>query len=100
MDEAELEHRLTEVENRSKSNTKRLDSMENATAAISDLATSIKVMTIKLDQTISTVEKLDGKVDEIEGKPGKRYDRIVENIIWACVAAVITYVLSHVGFGT
>ena len=97
MENDELIRLLTEVVQRSKSNSHRLDGLEKATAAISDLAASIKVMTTKLDQNISTVEKLDKKVDEIEARPAKRYDGIVEKIIWACVAAVITFILSHVG---
>lgn len=97
MDEVQFEHRLTAVEQRAASNTKRLDSIEKTTDAIADLAASIKVMTTKLDQNIATVEKLDKKVDEIEQRPAKRYDGIVEKIIWACVAAVITFVLSHIG---
>lgn len=97
MDEVQFEHRLTAVEQRAASNTKRLDSIEKTTDAIADLAASIKVMTTKLDQNIATVEKLDKKVDEIEQRPAKRYDGIVEKIIWACVAAVITFVLTHIG---
>lgn len=97
MDAEEILQKLIETEARSKSNTHRLDGLEKATAAIADLASSIKVMTSKIDTTISTVEKLDKKVDEIEARPGKRYDGIVERIIWACVAAVITFILSHVG---
>lgn len=78
MDEVQFEHRLTAVEQRAASNTKRLDSIEKTTDAIADLAASIKVMTTKLDQNIATVEKLDKKVDEIEQRPAKRYDGIVE----------------------
>lgn len=95
--EVEIEHRLTAVEAKASSNTKRLDAVEKNQQVLSDLATGVKVMGTKLETLTSTVNKLDSKVDEIEKKPGKRYDGLVEKIIWACVAAVITFVLSRVG---
>lgn len=97
MDEAEIEHRLTDVESRSKSNTKRLDKLEESTEAIARLASSMEVMATKQEQIGNTVDKLDSKVEALEARPGKKYDGLVEKVVWAVVAAVITFVLSHVG---
>lgn len=97
MDEREYEHRLTAVEARASSNTKRLDAVEKTQEILSELATGVKVMGTKMEALTSTVDKLDEKVDALEQKPARRYDALVEKIIWACVAAVITFILSHVG---
>lgn len=43
MTNEELEHRLTDVENRSKSNTRRLDGMEKLTDAVNGMNTNIKL---------------------------------------------------------
>lgn len=92
-----MEQMLIEVDQRSKSNTHRLDKLEESTAAISDIASSMKVMAVKQEQISDTVDKLDGKVEALEAKPGKRYEGLVEKIIWAVVGAVVAYILSHVG---
>ena len=97
MDEAELEHRLTETESRSKSNTKRLDKLEETTENINRIANSIEAIAIKQEHIGKQVDKLDGKVEAMESKPAKRYETLVTNAIWALIAAVITYVLSHIG---
>ena len=93
----EHERRLTEVEQRSKSNTKRLDKLEESTEAINRLATSMEVMVNKQEQVAETVEKLDGKVTALEEKPAKRVDSLVDKIIWAICAAVITFLLARIG---
>lgn len=92
-----IEHRLTEVEQRSKSNTKRLDKLEESTEAISRLANSMEVMAVRQEQIGADVSELGTKVDELEKKPGKRYEGLVEKIIWAVVAAALTYILGHIG---
>lgn len=93
----EHERRLTQVEQRSKSNTHRLEKLEESTEAINRLATSMEVMVSKQEQVAETVEKLDGKVTALEEKPMKRADSLVDKIIWAVCAAVITFVLSRMG---
>lgn len=93
----EHERRLTQVEQRSKSNTHRLEKLEASTEAINRLATSMEVMVSKQEQVAETVEKLDGKVTALEEKPAKRVDGLVDKIIWAVCAAVITFLLSRIG---
>lgn len=93
----EHERRLTQVEQRSKSNTHRLEKLEESTEAINRLATSMEVMVSKQEQVAETVEKLDGKVTALEEKPVRRMDDLVDKIIWAVCAAVITFVLARLG---
>lgn len=93
----EHERRLTQVEQRSKSNTHRLEKLEASTEAISRLATSMEVMASKQEQVAETVEKLDGKVTAMEEKPARRVDSLVDKIIWAVCAAVIAFVLAQLG---
>jgi hypothetical protein len=93
------EHRLTQVEERSKSNTKRIDKLEEQTAAINKLATSMAVMAEKQDETNHIVTELDGKVSALEAKPAKRWDSFVEKVIWAVVAAVVGFLLAKIGLG-
>lgn len=102
--ELEYEHRLTEVESRSKSNTHRIDNLEQSTKAITSIATSVEVMATELKhQTTAMAEiktnvaKLDSKVETIEQKPAKRWDSVVEKAILVVLTAIITYILSKVG---
>lgn len=64
--ELDIEHRLTAVEGRSRSNSHRLD-------------------------------KLTADVETLKAAPGKRWNSIVEKVIFTVVAAVIGFVLAKIG---
>ena len=96
--------KLAEVEHRAKSNTRRIDKLEQQTEAIQSLATSVEVMvkeqghqTEAIKRIEENVEKLDGKVTALEEKPAKRFDGLVDKIIWAVCAAVLTFLLARMG---
>lgn len=93
----EHERRLTEVEERAKSNSHRLDKLEESTEAINRLATSMEVMAEKQEQVADTVGKLDSKVTALEEKPAKRWDGLVDKIVWAIAAALIGFALAQIG---
>lgn len=99
--EAEYLKVLTETESRSKSNTHRLDKLEEQTSAVNELAKSVAVMVQEQKHQTETmnglkddVSKLDSKVDALEAKPGKRWDKVVECALSAIVGAVIAYFLA------
>lgn len=102
--ENELEHRLTEVESRSKSNTHRIDNLEQSTKAFTSIATSVEVMANELKhQTTAMAEiktdvaKLDSKVETMEQKPAKRWEGLADKLLYLVLGAVVTYMLSKVG---
>lgn len=91
------EQRLTEVEARSKSNTKRIDKLEKSTEAINRLATSMEVMVVKQEEVADSVGKLDAKVTVLEAKPAKRWEALVDKVVWAVAAALIGFLLAQIG---
>ena len=92
-----VEHRLTEVEERSKTNLHRIDKLEESTEAINNLAISIRIVAEKQDHVADTVDRLDGKVSALEARPGERWDRLVDKIILTIAAAVIGFALANIG---
>ena len=103
--EIEYEHRLTEVEGRSKSNTHRIDKLEKDHEAINRLATSMEVMvteqkhqTEAMTDIKNDVARLDSKVEAIEQKPAKRWDGIVEKIILTTVGIIVGAIFAKFGF--
>ena len=93
----EHERRLAAVEQRAKSNSHRLDKLEESTGILNRLATSMEVMAQRQEQVADTVEKLDSKVTALENKPAKRWDSLVDKTIWAVTAALLGYVLGQLG---
>ena len=102
--EREFEHRLTEVEQRSKSNMHRLDELAKEHEVLHTMAASMQVMaaeqkhqTEAINGVKDDVGRLEGKVDVLESKPGKRWDSLVNNLIWGVAGAVLAFLLAKFG---
>ncbi len=93
----EHERRLTETEARSKSNTKRLDEMEKKQGDIADLVSSVKILADREVRVEKDVKEIKDDVKEMKEKPGKRWEAIVEKIIFTIVGGIVTYVLVKLG---
>lgn len=99
MEEAEIAGRLSAVEQRSKSNSHRLDALERHTEAVNTLATSVAVMAEKVEITGAKVDGLCTDVQELKAEPGKRWKGVVEKVIYIVVAAVVGFILAQLGLG-
>ena len=101
-----MESRLTALEQRCKSNGHRLEQVERQQEAIHSLAASLQVMAAEQKhqtQAINTVRedvsRLDGKVDALEMKPGKRWEGLVQNLLYAFGGALVAYIATRLGLG-
>ena len=90
--EFKLEHekRITAVEERSKSNSKRLDKLEPVAEAIYKLHESMIELVAELKHTNETVSEIKEKVEVLEQEPAKRWQNIEDKFIGAFVGAVGT----------
>jgi len=97
MNEIELERRVTAVEDRTKSNTHRLDEMEKRMDDLDRLVTSVEVLATRQETVENDVREIKTDVKALTVKPGKRWEAIVDKVIWAVCAAVIAFLLGRVG---
>lgn len=97
MDHEQLAIKLQETTDRSLRNEGRIKKLEGEHETLQQLATSVAVMAEQMKTMNSNVNSLACKVEHLEEKPGKRWDAIVEKLIWALVAAVVAYVLGGMG---
>ena len=95
--EVKIEHRLTELEDRSKSNTKRLDEMEKRQDNLDDLVGTVKVLADREERIESDVKEIKSDLKEVTSKPAKRWDNLVTQIIGILVAAVVGFLLAKIG---
>ena len=94
----EHERRLTECEERAKSNTKRLDKLEKHQDELFELATSVKLLAEKEQNVENDVKEIKSDVKSLTSKPGKRWDNLVDKAIAVVVAAIMGFVLVKLGF--
>lgn len=94
MNDAELEHRLTEVEQRSKSNTKRLDKLEQIQNELKAISVTLLKVGDKVEYLGNSVDTLNKKVAEIEEQPKKTLGTIKAAIITAICSGLISIIIS------
>lgn len=90
----EMAVKLAETEARSKSNTHRIDKLEQSTEAINRLATSVEVMATKQDTMNDNLDKIAGKVEQIEAEPGKRWKSVVDKLLAVLAGAFLAWLIS------
>ena len=99
-----LESRVTALEQREKSHGHRLEKLEQEQEVIHSLAASLQVMaaeqkhqTAAINTVREDVSRLDGKVDALEMKPGRRWEGLVDKLLWGAAGAVLTFLLARAG---
>lgn len=88
--EMEHERRLTEVEQRTKSNTHRLDKLEPIVEEIHSMSETLVEMTNELKHTNRNVEEIKEKVEMMEREPANNWKDSKNAIISAFLGAVGT----------
>lgn len=101
MNETEMEHRLTEVEARAKSNTHRIDKLEKVTEEIHIMSNTMIQLVEEVKHTNETVasldkkvDKMDSRVDEMESAPGKEWSNAKRTVFNTVVGAVIGFLIA------
>lgn len=88
---------IIEIDQRSRSNTHRLDKLEEQVKAIYELTTSVRLLAEKQDRMAGTLKELDEHVSSLEQKPAKKWDNLVDKIIAIAVAAALGFLLAQIG---
>lgn len=89
--ELEFAEKLVEIDQRSKSNTHRLEAVEKNQEALNQIATSVAVMAEQQKNISKKVDDIDNKVGAIESKPAKRWDSMMDKLIAALVGAFLAW---------
>ena len=89
--------KLQETTDRTARNEARIKKLEGEYRVIYDLATSVAVMAEQVKIMGVNVNSLTEKVDDLEGRPGERWDSIIDKIWLTIVAAIVGFALAQIG---
>ena len=85
-----MEHRVTELET-------RVNIMEDRQDNLDKLVTSVVSMTKEQEHIKADLTEIKKNVKELTAKSGRRWDDLVDKIVWAILAAVIAFFLARIG---
>ena len=75
---------------------KRIESLEHGLTQVGELVASVKVLATNMENMNKELAKQGEKLEEIEAKPGKRWETVVACVITSIVTAIMTMVLSGI----
>ena len=85
---------IAELAQRGKSNTHRLDKLEQRQDALDKLVTSVEVLATRQESVEGDVKEIEEDVTGLAARPGKRWDSIVSTLLAALVGAFAAWLLS------
>lgn len=91
------EQRLTEVEERSKSNTKRLDEYKKKQDDLLELVGAVKVLATREEQVETDVKEIKADVKSLTQKPAQKWEKAVTTVLTTIIAAVVGFMLAKIG---
>jgi hypothetical protein len=90
---------LTEVDQRSRSNTHRIDQMQDKLEDYGEMVSTIKVLANEQGHIKDDVSSIKKTVTGLAEKPGKRWDDLVKTVIGIVVGALLALAFTHMGIG-
>ena len=97
--EVKFEHRMTEVEERSKSNSHRLEEVEKRQDKLDDLVGTVRLLADREKRVEDDVGEIKSDVKSLTQKPGQKWDSLMDKIILTIAAAVVGFILAKLGIG-
>lgn len=96
---------LIETTSRSKSNSHRIDELENIVKENNSLAINVRELTIEIKhmredyqkselEHDKEVEKISSRLEAVENKPVKRYEQVVTTIITCVVSTIAGFIMA------
>lgn len=92
-----IQAKIVEIEQRSKSNTHRIDDLEADNKALHQLATSVEVLATKQETIEANISEIKDDVKSLKAIPGGKWEALVKAVVTAIVGALVGFALAHAG---
>lgn len=97
MEDNDLHERLAKVEERSKSNSYRIEECERTLADNAKMIQSVALVAQKQDRMEKDVAEIRTDVKQIASKSSKRWDGIVDKVLGIVIGSIIALILLKLG---
>lgn len=101
MSEVEIIEKVAHLEEREKSNTKRLDEHDNRLDSLEKTYSIMEKMDYRMEKVENAVDKIDKKLDckvsEDDKNKGKKWDKFIDYIFYAILAGLLAYISKQLG---
>ena len=92
-----IQPKIVEIEQRSKSNTHRINDLEEDNRALHQLATSVEVLATKQETIEANISEIKDDVKSLKAIPGGKWEALVKTILTALAGGLVAYALFRLG---
>lgn len=92
-----IQAKIAEIEARSKSNTHRINDLEEDNRALHTLATSVEVLATKQETIEANISEIKDDVKSLKAIPGGKWEALVRAVLTAIVGALVGFAMAHAG---
>ena len=85
----EMERKVIELEQRGKSNTHRLDDLEEQSKLLNEWVTSVKLLAQNMKTMAEVQEKQGARLDALEKQPAENWNSVKKAIVTALVSVLV-----------
>jgi predicted nucleic acid-binding Zn-ribbon protein len=93
----DLDERVTRHTEQIKTAFNRIDDVKNLADSVHKLAVSVEVLTREQQSSNTKMDELAADVEEIKGRPAKKWDNVASTLLTVIITAVITFILAKIG---
>lgn len=93
----DLEVQVAHLEEREKSNTKRIDEHDIKIQKLEDTYSLIQNVNYRIENVEENIEKINNKLDENSNEKGKKWDKFIDYVFYFVLCALLTYISTKLG---
>lgn len=94
MTEQEMSIRLTAAEQRAKSNTHRIETLEQQQKDLNKLVTAVEVLASREMGVERDVKEIKADVKSMTQKPARRWDAMVDRVLYVLIGAALSLLMT------
>lgn len=93
----ELTKKVTEADDRSRSNTHRIDRLEERQDNLDKLVSTVASMATEQENIKDDVTEIKSDVKSLKDVPAKHWEDLIGKLLWFLIAAALGFVFARAG---
>jgi len=97
MDHTEVIEKVAHLDERAKSNTKRLDEHDDRIDSLEKTYSIMEKMDYRMGKVETAIDNIDKKLDDKQEEKGKKWDKLIDYVFYAILGLLLGYIAIQFG---